>query len=32
VEAEIDEHLSDSGHADAAYANKMDVLNSSKHT
>ena len=31
AETEIDQHLGDSGHADAANADKMYVLNSSEH-
>ncbi len=31
TESQIDQHLGDTRHADAANANKMDVLNSSKH-
>ncbi len=31
AETKIDQHLGDAGHTDAAYANKMGVLNSSKH-
>src|SRR6185295_10790234 len=31
TESQIDQHLGNTRHADAANANKMDVLNSSKH-
>ena len=31
TEAQIDEHLRDARHTDAADADEMDVLNSSKH-
>ena len=31
AKAEIDEHLGDAGHADAADAYEMDVLNATKH-
>src|SRR3954468_20323274 len=31
AEAEVDQHLGDAGHSDAADTDKMDVLNSAKH-
>jgi hypothetical protein len=31
AEAQIDQNFGDTGHADAANADKMDVLNSTKH-
>jgi hypothetical protein len=32
AEPKVDEHLSDSGHTDAANADEMDVLDSAKHS